>query len=73
MEPDFGIGEVVNRLKRGKTVARRGWNGFGQELRLQVPDDHSSYVYIKTEWGHCMPWLTSQMDLLAEDWYEVLL
>jgi hypothetical protein len=34
-------GEALQLLKDGKKVARRGWNGKGLWLELQVPDAHS--------------------------------
>lgn len=74
MEPQFDFGEALKRLKAGKKVARDGWNGPGQELALQLRDDRSkmtlSYLYIRTVQGDLVPWLASQMDMLAGDWYE---
>jgi hypothetical protein len=66
------IGEAVSHLRRGGKVTRRGWNGFGQFLELQVPDEGSKmtlpYVFIETVSGQKVPWLASQTDLLADDW-----
>lgn len=78
---DFG--GAINALKEGKKVARMGWNGNGIFIQLQVPDEHSKmtspYIYIDT-YGLItnnpnapksrVPWLASQTDMLAEDWYE---
>lgn len=59
-------------LRLGNRVTRDGWNGKGQFLELQVPDEHSKmtlpYIYITTVQGDRVPWLASQTDLLAEDW-----
>lgn len=70
---DFG--EAIRRLKDGKSVTRTGWNGPGQTLTLQKRDEHSKmtlpYIYIKTVQGDLVPWLASQTDMLAEDWYEI--
>ena len=67
---DFGW--ALDRLKAGMKVARRGWNGKGMWLNLQVPDAHSKmslpYIYMKTADDHQVPWLASQTDMLAEDW-----
>jgi hypothetical protein len=53
--------------------SRRGWNGPGQFIELQVPDEHSKmslpYIFITTVQGDRVPWLASQTDLLANDWY----
>jgi hypothetical protein len=69
------IGQTVILLKAGKKLARKGWNGKGMWLELQVPDSHSKmtlpYVYMKTACGNRVPWLASQTDLLAED-YELV-
>lgn len=66
------IGQAVNRLRSGDKVRRAGWNGKGQWLELQEPDDDSKmtlpYVYIHTVQGDLVPWLCSQTDLLATDW-----
>lgn len=70
MGHDFGW--VLGILKDGGRVSRAGWNGPGQWLEMQVPDDHSRmtlpYIYIKTVQGDLVPWLASQTDMLAEDW-----
>ena len=66
----FGI--ALDWLKIGGRVRRRGWNGKGMELALQVPDEHSKmslpYIYMQTVQGDLVPWLASQTDLLSEDW-----
>lgn len=78
MVPGLNFGEALAALKVGGKVARRGWNGKGLWLKLQVPDAHSKmtlpYIYInypddaKTTPGARVPWFASQTDLLAEDW-----
>lgn len=46
---DFGW--ALKLLKLGKPVRRKGWNGKGLWLKLQVPDEHSKmtlpYVYME--------------------------
>jgi hypothetical protein len=68
---DFG--QALKALKTGATVARKGWNGKNVWLALQVPDAHSKmslpYIYISTVTGDLVPWLASQTDVLAEDWF----
>lgn len=70
MGMDFG--SAIRRLKEGRKVARRGWNGKNIHLELQVPDKHSKmtlpYVFMKTVQGDLVPWLASQTDMLSEDW-----
>lgn len=76
---DFG--QVLIELKNGNRVKRKGWNGDGIFLALQVPDKNSKmtqpYIYIdtlglKTNNPNApkgrVPWLASQTDMLAEDW-----
>ena len=69
------IGQAVRRLLSGDRIARAGWNGRGQYLELQTPDEDSKmtlpYVYIHTVQGDLVPWLCSQTDLLANDWESV--
>ena len=76
---DFG--QALTELKNGNKVKRKGWNGDGIFLALQVPDKNSKmtqpYIYIdtlglKTNNPNApkgrVPWLASQTDMLAEDW-----
>lgn len=66
---------ALNILHAGGSVARLGWNGPGQRLHLQTPNELSKmtrpYIYIVTAQGDRVPWLASQTDMLAADWYEV--
>jgi hypothetical protein len=70
------FGEAITFMqKTGLPVARSGWNGPGQELRIQRPDENSKmtlpYIYITTVQGDLVPWFASQTDMLAEDWVQV--
>ena len=73
---DFG--DVIKELKVNPTkkFSRKGWNGKGMWISLQVPDDHSKmglpYIYMKTTSDELVPWLASQTDMLADDWGAVL-
>lgn len=66
------IGWAIKNMRNGARVCRRGWNGKGMYLMLQVPDAHSKmtlpYVFMRTAQGDLVPWLCSQTDLLATDW-----
>ncbi len=77
----MNFGKAIESLKEGKKVARKGWNGKGIFIELQVPDEHSKmthpYIYIDTTGlktnnpnapKSLVPWLASQTDMLAEDW-----
>jgi len=69
---EMDIGEAIHMMRGGDKVSRAGWNGPGQCLEMQVPDEHSKmtlpYIYIRTVQGDLVPWLASQTDLLATDW-----
>lgn len=73
-ESDFGI--ALDELRRGKRMTRKGWNGKGQWIALQEPNENSKmslpYIYIRTVGGDLVPWLASQTDILARDWIEVI-
>lgn len=68
----MGIGKAIKEMRNGEQVSRIGWNGPGQYLELQVPDENSKmtlpYIFIKTVQGDLVPWLASQTDILATDW-----
>ena len=74
MDDGLNFGQALQALKAGNKVCRMGWNGPGQYLELQNPDEHSKmtlpYIYIKTVQGDFVPWLASQTDMLATDWVE---
>ena len=76
---NFGL--AIEALRKGFRVCRRGWNGKGIFIELQVPDAYSKmtspYIYIDTTGLQTqnteapksrVPWLASQTDMLAEDW-----
>lgn len=81
---DFG--DVIKELKKDNTkkFARKGWNGKGIYIQLQVPDTNSKmtlpYIYMVTNnlksdnpdapRGR-VPWLASQTDMLCDDWVEI--
>jgi uncharacterized protein DUF2829 len=68
---DFGM--ALAALKAGNKISREGWNGKEMWCRLQVPDENSKmrrpYIYMKPVDGDLVPWVASQSDLLAEDWF----
>ena len=71
----FHFGEALWCLQKGRCVARDGWNGKGMYIALQEPDEHSKmkrpYIYMCPVDGDLVPWVASQSDLLADDWYIV--
>lgn len=76
---NFGL--AIEALKKGYIVRRKGWNGKGIFIELQVPDKNSKmthpYIYIDTTGlqtdnpdapKNRVPWIASQTDMLADDW-----
>ena len=79
MTMNFGV--ALEAAKKGAKIARKGWNGKGIFVKVQIPDQHSKmtgpYLYIDTTGlqtdnafapKNRVPWLASQTDLLADDW-----
>lgn len=68
-------------LQMGFSITRSGWNGKGMWVSLQVPDEHSNmtlpYMYLnypisqENPKGMRVPWVPSQTDLLAKDWFVI--
>ena len=78
---NVNFGAALEELKAGRKVWRKGWNGVGISLGLQVPDENSKmtspYIFIDTTGlqtdnsdapKSLVPWLASQTDMLADDW-----
>ena len=80
---NFGL--ALEAAKKGKRIARKGWNGKGQYVELgrsfSTTDGTSDYaihrdigstalVFVGTR-GRQVGWLASQADMLADDWYIV--
>jgi hypothetical protein len=69
---NLGFESALSAVKRGLRIQRAGWNGKGQYVEIQRPDEHSKmglpYLYITTVDSKRVPWLASQTDLLADDW-----
>lgn len=66
---------AIQSLKEGAKVARLGWSGKNMHIALQKPTKTSKmtlpYIYISTATGDLVPWLSSQTDILSDDWYIV--
>lgn len=78
----FGI--AIEAMKKGRKVARVGWNGKGMHLRIVEPYNDMGitdaqaervsegtllpWIGMKTADNKFVPWLASQTDMLAEDW-----
>lgn len=77
----MNFGRAIEAIKDGERVARKGWNGKGIFIELQMPDENSKmtspYIFIDTTGLQTdnanapksrVPWLASQTDMLADDW-----
>lgn len=80
----FGIGKAVKLMQNGERVSRGAWNGnrldpvkFKVRLwcYLFVPSPEKPaerpFVMMRTVEGHHVPWVCSQTDLLATDWFSM--
>lgn len=81
---NIDFNQALIALKVGRKVARKGWNDKGMFLlyidpyhndQYKVEEKHETivgtlfpYIAIKTTDNKIVPWLPTQMDLLAEDW-----
>lgn len=77
-------GDAIEALKAGNKVSRKGWNGKGMYLVLAKDITFTSNadlsnkdaggpvndsVAMRTADGSwCVGWLSSQADMLSEDW-----
>jgi Protein of unknown function (DUF2829) len=71
-ESMFDFGTALKYIKEGHHVSRVGWNGKGQWLGLEkskLPDIERDYIFIFTTTKQTVPWVASQTDMLAEDWF----
>lgn len=61
---------ALNELKEGRYVHRTGWNGRNMCLFLvkNFDPDFVPFIAIKTVSNALVPWVPSQVDLMAEDW-----
>lgn len=79
---DFAL--ALRALKQGWRVRRDGWNGKGMWVRyVDLSSDKeftirehepctgtwAPFLVMKTVDNKIVPWLASQTDLLADDWY----
>lgn len=73
MSKQMDFSDALSNLKSGFRIYREGWNGKGMWLGIKRPSPRSDmsmpYIYMKTAQGNYVPWLASQADILANDWY----
>lgn len=77
----FDFSQALSALKSNLKVQRKGWNGKGIFIEMQVPDENSKmtspYLFIDSTDlqtdnpdapKNRVPWAPSQTDIMAEDW-----
>ena len=69
----YDIGTAVAALQHGHKVYRAGWKDKGMYLQLHRAQGRRTNmnltcVYMCTAQGELVPWVCSQVDLLATDW-----
>lgn len=75
--PLMDFSTALDDLKDGEKIARAGWNNPQMWLVLQTYSglDPGPGIFLAkdvgTIYGAIVPWVASQSDLLAEDWYIV--
>lgn len=77
----LSFSEALSAAKNGAKISRKGWNHQGTWIKLQRSDDYNRnplpYLYLNfpEDFGDApaarVPWLVSQTDLLATDWFLV--
>jgi hypothetical protein len=65
--------EALEELEKRAFVARRGWNGKYKHIGMIMLDAYTGnslpYLWLHTAEGTRAPWILSQTDMLADDWY----
>lgn len=74
MQELVSFSSALLECKAGRRIAREGWNGKRMWVRLITPNGpncelHLPYLQMKTADGKFVPWLASQTDILADDWF----
>ena len=80
----MSFGLAIEAAKKGKRIARKGWNGKGQYVELATAISYASPIGAVVNAEHDaignqalafvgtsgvqMGWLASQADMLADDW-----
>ena len=63
------FGEAIEEMKKGKKVARQGWNGKDMYIYILRFEFFEPCIVMHTAQDREQPgWLASQPDMLSEDW-----
>lgn len=72
--PLMDFSQALLHLRAGSNVTRKGWANV-KWLCFEMPNESSRmslpYISARTKADHLIPWVASQLDILAEDWYVV--
>lgn len=83
MEPTVDFSEALRLAKGGHKIARKGWNGRNQWVRVfkayndkefkvsEEPEAEGTlmdHLVLKNTVNQLIPWVPSQGDLFADDW-----
>lgn len=85
LENSLSFGEAVTAMKAGSKVCRAGWNGKGMFLFLIAQDawgfecdvegvdgfSTCPFICMKTADNKLVPWLSSQTDVISDDWIAI--
>ena len=71
----LSFGDALTAMECGQRAARAGWNGKDMWIAIQYPDTgskmRSMYIFMSPVDGALVPWVASQTDILARDWFLV--
>jgi len=64
---------ALDNLKKGRKIARSGWNGKGMWIHIHKSQlsHERDYIEMKDVQDLFVPWFASQTDILALDWEAV--
>ena len=77
-EPYVNFSVALQQLKYGAYMARKNWNGKNMWIKLQQATGDVTHPFLVIEYpkgsavypnGSVVPWLASQTDILADDWF----
>lgn len=68
----MNFGAALEVLKSGGQVTRPDWEDVWLDLFYLDTQKSMSYIRLKTIHGDHVPWSPNHIDLLADDWVEVM-
>lgn len=71
MQENLNFGQVVEALKEGKCLSRKGWDNKDTYVYKQYPKDTNNTILNRLRFGVLDGWTPNTLDIFAEDWYIV--